>query len=134
MTHYDIRCALILLYDKGEVLLQKRTIDAPVLPNHWAFFGGGIESNETPKEAVIREAKEELGYVATASQLLLEKEFRLESKSGYMYVYAEKFIGSRDEIHCFEGEKLGWFAKEQIDTLKMLPHDKEVVFELFNRI
>ena len=32
-------------------------------PNHWGLFGGGIEPDESPTEAMLRELKEELGLV-----------------------------------------------------------------------
>ena len=54
--------AVFILFDRnGKVLLQHKAKDSKVLPDQWAFFGGGIEKNETPEQAVRREAKEELG-------------------------------------------------------------------------
>ena len=51
------RVALFVLRDaQGRVLIQLRTQDAPILPGHWGFFGGGIEKGESPEAAVRRPA------------------------------------------------------------------------------
>ena len=42
------------------VLLSKRTLDAPTHPGFWGLFGGKIEGDELPAEAVKREVQEEL--------------------------------------------------------------------------
>ena len=51
-----------LYNDKKEILLQHRSKDAKRLPDHWAFFGGGLEQGETPEQAMARESIEELEY------------------------------------------------------------------------
>lgn len=56
------RKALIIFYDnKDRILLQDRRCIS-THGEEWGYFGGGIESGETPEQAVIRETKEELGY------------------------------------------------------------------------
>lgn len=52
----------VLLYNRqGEVLLQQRD-DKPglVYAGHWTFFGGAVEPDETPDDAILRELWEEL--------------------------------------------------------------------------
>ena len=51
---------LALYNDQKEILLQHRSKDALRLPDYWAFFGGGIEGEETPEQAIAREILEEL--------------------------------------------------------------------------
>lgn len=48
---------IILNVDHTQVLLIKRR-DVPV----WVLPGGGVESNESPEEALTREIQEETGY------------------------------------------------------------------------
>jgi len=51
---------IIFTDDKKQVLLIKRR-DVPL----WVFPGGGVENNETPEEATIREIQEETGLNVT---------------------------------------------------------------------
>ena len=54
--------SLIIFYDKqGRILLQDRTglSESGALRG---YFGGGIESGETPEQAIVRETREELSY------------------------------------------------------------------------
>jgi len=55
--------AMVLLFDRNNRLLIYLRDDKPDIPfpNHWDFFGGHLEEGETPEEALVREAKEELG-------------------------------------------------------------------------
>jgi len=56
------RVAVVIFYnDKNQILLQDRTGYRRPGENY-GFFGGGIENDETPEEALVREIKEELDY------------------------------------------------------------------------
>ena len=47
---------------KGELYLQKRSTRKDIQPNKWdSSVGGHINLGEQPKEAVLREAREEIG-------------------------------------------------------------------------
>ena len=59
MQHLQI--AIALIWRDGKILIQRRLANADHLPNLWEFPGGKIEEGETPREAAIREAREELG-------------------------------------------------------------------------
>ncbi len=60
--------ALALIDDDNNVLIGKRPINS-FLPGYWEFPGGKIQENECPEEAIIREAKEEIGIDVTNSCL-----------------------------------------------------------------
>jgi nucleoside triphosphatase len=50
---------------KGEVLLCKMPKNRGAYPGKWAIPGGGIEPEETMREALKREIKEEVGLEVT---------------------------------------------------------------------
>ena len=43
--------------------MQIRSKDAPIMPGVVGFFGGGIEENESPYDAAVRESFEELSII-----------------------------------------------------------------------
>lgn len=122
------KVSLIILYDSEKrFLLQHRTKDARLLPNHWAFFGGGLKKGETPEEAVKREAFEELGYATKAPLLVLEKDFTEKDVKGYLYIYIEAFYGNKSDLKLQEGQNWGWYKESEVGKLKMLERDKDTI-------
>lgn len=59
IPHFHI--ALALVWRDGRVLVTRRPANATHLPNAWEFPGGKCEDGETPRDAAVREAHEELG-------------------------------------------------------------------------
>ncbi|MDB2324254.1 NUDIX domain-containing protein [Alphaproteobacteria bacterium] len=51
----------IIVNQYNQTLLQLRDDKLGIFfPNHWGLFGGAMEKGESPKEALVRELKEEL--------------------------------------------------------------------------
>ena len=55
------RVSTIFFYDKEVRILFQDRRDISKFGEEWGFFGGSIEGEETPRQAVIREIREELG-------------------------------------------------------------------------
>lgn len=52
--------AVILKNEAGKTLVLQRGNTAPWMPNKWGLPGGGIDGNESPEDAAIRECQEEI--------------------------------------------------------------------------
>ena len=116
---------LILYTSTGQILLQHRTHDAFTLPNHWAFFGGGIEAEESPREALEREALEELSYQIRNPYFLMSQTVRDGEHLNTKYVFVERYHDQ--PLHLGEGQAMGWFSPDETHELKMSEHDRAVV-------
>ncbi|WIY59622.1 NUDIX hydrolase [Bacillus arachidis] len=74
-----------LIIQKEQIALIKRIRNNEV---YFVFPGGGIEENETPKEATIREVYEELGVHVEIQKLVTKYEYK-----GTQYFYEARIIG-----------------------------------------
>ncbi len=118
--------SLFILYtSSGQLLLQHRTHDAWRLPNHWAFFGGGIEPGESPAEALKREVIEELSYHVQDPHFLMTQLFREGEDENTKYVFVERYEGQL--LQLGEGQAMGWFSPDETHELKMIDHDRAIV-------
>lgn len=95
---------LILSWD-GMLILQLRDEFAPVCPNMIATFGGGIETNESPGEALVRELHEELGAIVIPSDVInigtIEVRHSEENILVFMYFWHDKH---NTITGCYEGK------------------------------
>ncbi|MEK7201346.1 MAG: NUDIX domain-containing protein [Patescibacteria group bacterium] len=88
MAAYDIRgaAALVPFYKKDDgyyFFMQLRDEGAPTDPGRIGFFGGGIEGEETPLEAVTRETKEELAIDVVPSFF---KTYRSPERTAHIFL------------------------------------------------
>ncbi|USN46050.1 MAG: NUDIX domain-containing protein [Candidatus Woesearchaeota archaeon] len=97
------------------MLVEKRKITKRVDPGKVCIPSGGIETGETPQEAVCREAKEEFGindvkatYIGNLVYPCSEVDFLVN------YFIITEWIG---EIEVLEAEQLQWkeIKKENVD-------------------
>jgi 8-oxo-dGTP diphosphatase len=118
--------AVLILYDnESKILLQHRTKDAPTYPNHWAFFGGGIETGESAEQTVRRESLEELGYELAAPCLFVVQEFIYRGSKHTKHVFVEQYNGAA--LILGEGQGMGWFLAAETRELMMNDHDRAVI-------
>lgn len=98
----------------------------------WEFPGGKIELGETPKEAIVREIKEELDTEIEVMKLLDTVEYDYPQFHLSMDCFICK-IKSGDLV-LKEHEAAKWLPKENLENVDWLPADLSVVGKLRNEI
>lgn len=95
---------------------MRRSRIQKIWPDHWHCVTGSIEDNETPAEAIIREAKEEIGLDIIAPELVAvvsscDKDFFDDRKLFYgLEMY---FLSTCDQkpqnLEPYKQDAIDWF-------------------------
>ena len=118
--------------DKVLIYFQKKTKDAPRLLDHFGFFGGGIEEQETPEEALRREIKEELDFVPEGYEFLGKYESPRNINHMFTLKVGEDF---EEQIMVLEGEYGIFFNEEEaLSEPKLIDEDKEILRDFYKKL
>lgn len=102
----------------GELFLQKRSLNKDIQPVRWdTSVGGHVDYGEEPEEALIREAREELGISGFTPcfirKYVFESEVEKELVFSYQTIYEGAFDLNAEEI----SEGRFWSLSEIQNTL-----------------
>ena len=125
--------SIIIVNRKGQALVQLRD-ERPEgrYPNQVGLFGGGIEPGETPEQAIVREAAEELGGYALKEFSYFGK-FNEKGRDIYVYVkYDPDFTIESHEIT--EGRGALFISGNELDRDDFIPATKLILEEFFRAL
>ncbi len=105
---YRLNVGLIIVNDKGNLLLCKRKDSG-----NWQFPQGGIDLNEVPRDAALRELYEEVGI-----QQNIVKDI-CKSDTWYKYDLPEGRIKKNFFKNMFKGQKQKWFMFELLQETEI---------------
>lgn len=91
----------------------------------WEFPGGKIEQGETPKEALVREIKEELNTEINVGKLLDIVEYDYPGFHLTMHCFMCTIKSGNLELKEHEAAK--WLTKETLDDVDWLPADEGLI-------
>jgi len=107
---------VVIVKNKKDILILKRPPGEGWMPEKWGLPGGHIEENELPKDAAVREVKEE-------TNLDLNNIFKLKQRGQVMIYYSTSYNG-QVQID-FEHTDWAWAPYDELDDYNTTPDLKE---------
>jgi len=123
------RIAAAVVLRAGRVLVQTRA--GGPWAGWWEFPGGGLEPGEDEAAAAVRECREELGLQVRALAPLHAVEWSYPTTRVHVtFVLCE----GEGEPHPTEGQEVLWAGPRELETLRFLPANAEVLALLRERL
>ena len=91
----------------------------------WEFPGGKVEPNETSKQAIVREIKEELDTTIQVQEYFDTVEYDYPNFHLSMDTFLAKV--RKGTIILKEAEAAKWLTKGSLDTVGWLPADQTII-------
>ena len=104
--------ALAVLERNGAWLLQLRDdLESILYPGHWGLFGGHLDADETPSEAVHRELLEEINWEPASP---LEHWFTSQNGPRIAHVFRGELNVPVEQLTLLEGQDLKLASKQEL--------------------
>ena len=107
----------ILINDRREMLIQKRSRKKKIMPSYWDLtWAGSVQAGEDSYQGLIREAKEELGLEGISWK---RPDFTINFPQGYddFYIFRRNIDLDKLTIDLKEVEKVKWASLADILNL-----------------
>ena len=115
-----------VLIEAGRVLLTQRKAGTH-LAGAWEFPGGKVGAGEDPRDALVRELREELGIDAVAGDVMEVTFHRYPERAVLLLFYrAERRVGS-PEPRALDVAAFRWARAEELDEASFPPADVAIL-------
>lgn len=115
----------------GEILCALRSTKMS-LPNLWEFPGGKVEKDESLKDAIEREIKEELNCTVEFIDIFNDNTHEYDNFIVNLITVKCKLIHNTPT--AAEHDKLIWLKKENLQSLNWAPADIPAVIQLCSEV
>ena len=125
-TKKTIHVVAAILIQDGRLLATQRGYGP--WKDWWEFPGGKVEQGEEPREALRREMQEELAVDIEAGKLVASVEYDCPDFHRSMLCFRCRVVAGR--LTLLEHEAARWLSQEELDAVRWLPADVEVIRQL----
>ena len=117
-----------IIQKDDRILISKRP-PGETSPHLWEFPGGKIEQGETPKTALLREIREELGVDVEVLDIYSVLSVHLDDKDIYLLFYGCRHIKGTMPA-CIEVASWTWVKSNELKHYAFLEADLPLVRQL----
>ena len=118
--------AAIIFDEQGRIFATQRGYGE--WKDWWEFPGGKIEPGETPQQALQREIHEELDTSIEVGELL--RTINYDYPNFHLTLHCFKCKLTDSHITLLEHEASRWLKPNELQSVKWLPADEEIIEEL----
>jgi 8-oxo-dGTP diphosphatase len=120
--------AAAIIVENGRVLLTQRKAGTH-LEGAWELPGGKVEAGEDPREALVRELREELGIEATVGDVVDVTFHRYEDaqKAVLLLFFAAARTHASPEPRAIDVAAIEWASKDALVDARFPPADVAVL-------
>jgi 8-oxo-dGTP diphosphatase len=115
-----------VLVERGRVLLTQRKRGSH-LAGAWEFPGGKVEPGEDPREALVRELREEVGVEATVGDIVEVTFHRYPTKDVLLLFYEARLAEGSAEPQALDVAAVKWSKSEDLRDELFPPADVAVL-------
>lgn len=119
--------AAVLLRGDGSVLLAQRPT-GKAYAGYWEFPGGKLEDGESPRDALVRELREELGIVVRRASPWLVQEFVYPHAHVELHFF--RVFSWDGELVGHDGQEFAWQSPGRYTVAPLLPANTRILAAL----
>ena len=116
--------AAVLQREDNSFLLAQRPPDK-IWAGYWEFPGGKIEPGETPRHALVRELREELGIEVQATYPWVTRVYAYPHATVRLHFF--RVTAWSGELHPHEGQQFSWQRVPDISVSPVLPANAPIL-------
>ena len=120
--------SVVALFHNDKMLILKRGATAPWMPNKWSLVGGEIDDDENPKQAALRECKEEINLIPI--NLQYQKKIKTNDIGIIHYFIGD--LTSNNITLDYENSEYKFITKDEINNYPFVPYLIEFINTAFN--
>lgn len=122
---FQVFAAAVIFDTEGRVLLVKLTYQRQ---HPWGLPGGSLDYGETPEDAVLREVREETGWMIAIDDLLFVKSWTPDRIGLYYLCHIEEGeFQPSDEV-----SEYGYFLPEELPEVRTL--DVVLIKQIYEKV